>query len=226
VKQQVTFGIVLTRTDYGEADRIVTFITPDYGKIHVMARGVRKIKSKMAGGIELFSVSEITYMQGRGELARLLSARLQTHYGNIVRDITRVQLGYALIKMLHRATEDQTDASYFDLINRSLRALDDDRIPDTLIDAWFQSQLLKLEGRSPNLVVVADSHEGQFNFDYESVSFRPFSTGSYNANHIKVMRLLFSEYPPERIVNVQGTLDLLPTLMPLIAILRRDYLKQ
>ena len=50
-----TKAIVLRRTDYGEADRILQLLTPS-GKRSVIARGVRKEKSKLAGGIELFSV--------------------------------------------------------------------------------------------------------------------------------------------------------------------------
>ena len=49
-----TLGYVLRRTNYGEADRILNIITPE-GKISAIAKGVRKEKSKLAGGIEMFS---------------------------------------------------------------------------------------------------------------------------------------------------------------------------
>ena len=61
-----TSAIILKRVDYGEADRILTLLTPDHGKLSLMAKGVRKIKSKLAGGIELFSISTITFAEGRG----------------------------------------------------------------------------------------------------------------------------------------------------------------
>jgi len=48
-----TKAIVLRRTNYGEADRIIQFITP-VGKISAIAKGVRREKSRLAGGIELF----------------------------------------------------------------------------------------------------------------------------------------------------------------------------
>jgi DNA repair protein RecO (recombination protein O) len=79
MKQQSTKAVILTRTDYGEADRIMTFLTPELGKVRAMAKGVRKPKSKLAGGIELFSVSDITYIVGRSELQTLVSTRLDTH---------------------------------------------------------------------------------------------------------------------------------------------------
>jgi DNA repair protein RecO (recombination protein O) len=73
MQQLQTRGIILSRTDFGEADRILTVLTPQQGKLRLMAKGVRKIKSKLAGGIELFSVSDITYIRGKGELGTLIS---------------------------------------------------------------------------------------------------------------------------------------------------------
>ena len=70
-----TQAIVLRRTNFGEADRILTLLTP-LGQRGAMARGVRREKSKLAGGIELFGVSDVVLQQGKGDLATLTSARL------------------------------------------------------------------------------------------------------------------------------------------------------
>ena len=60
-------AIVLRRTNYGEADRILQLLTPE-GRRSVMAKGVRREKSKLAGGIELFALTDVVIGQGRGEL--------------------------------------------------------------------------------------------------------------------------------------------------------------
>src|SRR5690242_5205855 len=151
MQQQVTTAIVLARTNFGEADRILTFITPEYGKLRLMARGVRKVKSKLAGGIELFSVSDITFVQGRGEIGTLISARLLKHYGHIVSGIERVQLGYDLIKLLNRTIEDEAEKAYFELLEQAFQALDGLANSDELVRTWFTAQLLRLGGRMPNL---------------------------------------------------------------------------
>ena len=70
-----TEAIVLRRTDYGEADRILQLLTPE-GKKSVVAKGVRREKSKLAGGIELFSVSEVVIHEGKGDLGILTGAKL------------------------------------------------------------------------------------------------------------------------------------------------------
>ena len=71
-----TQAIVLRRTNYGEADRILNILTPQ-GKMAVMARGVRKEKSRLAGGIEMFCLSDIVVHQGRSEFAILTSAKMK-----------------------------------------------------------------------------------------------------------------------------------------------------
>jgi DNA repair protein RecO len=220
---------VLTRTDYGEADRIVTLLTPEYGKLRLMARGVRKVKSRLAGGIELFSISEIGFVQGRGELGTLISARLIEHYGLIIRDIERVQQGYTLIKMLHRATEDQTEPEYFGLLQQTLAALNDPAISLELIGLWFQAQLLRLSGHTPNLRTDTSGQAlapaEHYLFDFDSVAFRPHAEGQSTAAHIKVLRLLCSDNPPQAITQVQGLAELLPDVAPLITTMRSTYIR-
>ena len=47
-----TEGIILKRRDFGEADRIVTMFTKDFGKVIALAKGVRRPRSKKAGHLE------------------------------------------------------------------------------------------------------------------------------------------------------------------------------
>lgn len=224
MNQLLTQGIVLSRTDYGEADRIITLLTPDHGKVRVMGRGVRKLKSKLAGGIELFSVSDISYIPGRGEICTLVSTRLVKHYGHIVEDIDRVQLGYELIKTLNKATEDQPDREYFDLLEQAFQVLDDANIDIIFVRTWFEAQLLRLAGHAPNLQTDASGQKltaaGVYTFDFESMSFAPHPEASFTADHIKTMRLLFSTNQPLVLARVQGMEQTMQDVAPLIRTLR------
>jgi DNA repair protein RecO (recombination protein O) len=219
--QQRTTAIILTRTDFGEADRILTLLTPELGKLRLMARGVRKIKSKLAGGIELFSISDITFIRGRGDIGTLISARLDRHYGDIVKQIDRVQLGYEIIKKIHKATEDAPEAEYFHLLEQSFRALDDNAISTPLVRLWFSAQLVKLAGQTPNLVSDTAQRKLQtgvnYNFDFDSMSFLFNENGHYGTNHIKLLRLLFSNNVPAVINHIENLELLLSTVAPMIA---------
>lgn len=228
MKPLTTQGIILHRTAYGEADRIITILTPEQGKLRLMARGVRKVKSKLAGGIELFSVSDLTYMHGKGEIGTLLSSRLVKHYGNIIQDIERVQLGYELIKMLDRATEDHPEEAYFKLLVTSFEDLNDPQIDLILIKLWFQAQLLRQAGHSPNLQTDTTGQKlkpnTKYNFDFNIMAFLPAAGGRFNANHIKTLRLLFSQNSPNALNQVQGIGDLLPVCRGLLETLTASFL--
>lgn len=229
MKQFVTRGIVLGRTDYGEAARIITLLTPDHGKLRLMARGVRKPKSKLAGGIELFSTADITFIRGRGEIGTLISARLIKYYSTIVQDLDRVQLGYELIKILNRATEDQPEAEYFDLLEQAFSALDDANIDLELIRTWFKAQLLRQAGHSPNLTTDTDGDkltpDQTYSFDFESMALMPRDNGQFTAAHIKTLRLLFSGHPPQDIHKVQGLSKLLTDLSPLVHTMLTSHIR-
>jgi DNA repair protein RecO len=208
MKALVTEGIVLSRINFGEADRILTILTPEQGKLRLIAKGVRKIKSKLAGGVELFSVTEISYISGKSDIGTLVSSRLKTHYGRIVTDIDRVQLGYDLIKTINRATEDHPESDYFDLLNEAFLSLDDHEIDNDLIKLWFGAQLLKINGHMPNLYT---NYNGQkleadhsYSFDVDEMVFSDNSKGRFKASNIKVMRLVFSDNSLSDIKRVDG----------------------
>jgi DNA repair protein RecO (recombination protein O) len=205
----------------------LTILTPNNGKLRLMAKGVRRVKSKLAGGIELFSVSDISYLKGRGEIGTLVSSQLLEHYGNIVMDLDRVQLGYALIKQLNRATEDDVEPEYFALLHEVFKALDDQSIPDEMIRLWFTAQLLRMGGHTPNLETDAQgrklSASNRYTFDFEAVSFADHPAGVFRADSIKALRIFFSHVTPGTINRVNGISEQLPAVKPLIQALQSTY---
>ena len=220
-------AIVLSRTNYGEADRIITFITPTEGKIRLMARGVRKIKSKLAGGIELFSTSDVTFIRGKGEIGTLVSTRLIKHYGTIIKDIERVQMGYELIKHLNKATEDNSEGEYYDLLEEVFGSLNNKDVSLDVVNMWFHCQLLKFSGHTPNMQTDSSGNkltaDTKYNFDFETVGFSAHSSGRFDANHIKAMRLLFSSHSPIQLSTIEGFEAGTYMVKPLINTLQKTY---
>lgn len=220
MKQTVTRAIVLARTNYQEADRILTFLTPEQGKVRALAKGVRKSKSKMAGGIELFSVSEIGYIKGKGELCTLTSSRLIKHYGTIVQDIERTMLGYDLIKLLNKVTEDHPEPEYFDLLIDAFTALDTASVHQDIVRLWFYAQLLRIAGYTPSLRQDSTGkplqQDGSYAFDYDDMAFVPRPDGTYGADHIKFLRLTFSGNKPEVLQQIKGVDKLLQACLQLV----------
>src|SRR6266516_3377843 len=60
-----TEAVVLKGYDYGEADRILTLLTPEHGKVRAIAKGVRRTKSRKAGHLDLFTRSNLLLAHGR-----------------------------------------------------------------------------------------------------------------------------------------------------------------
>ena len=226
-----TQGIVLKRTDYNEADRIITFLTPDQGKITVLARGVRKTKSKLAGGIELFSISDITYINGRGEVHTLVSTRLVKHFGKIVTDLNRTNLGYDFIKLLDRSTEEHPEPEYFELLAHGFEALDDKNVNIDLIEVWFKAQLLRMAGHSPNL--KTDEHDEKLDekdkylFNFETMNFNKdgVHNNSFDASSIKFLRLLFSGNLPGVLNKIKSVEVLSAQARPLVNSMMQTYIQ-
>ncbi len=218
-EQIITTGIVLARTDFQEADRILIVLTPDHGKLHAIAKGVRRPRSKLAGGIELLSVSDITYLPGRGELGTLISTRLLTHYGNIVQDIQRTMLAYEFLKRINRITEDAAGEEYFTLLQRSLAALNDPKLSAQLAELWFTMQLLHVTGHLPNLQTDTEgvklTAEGEYLFDLDSMALRPQSGGPIRANHIKLLRLAYVTDSPIVLKQIKSIDQTLPEALQL-----------
>src|SRR5690606_18096132 len=208
---------------YGEADRIITFLTADYGKLRVMAKGVRKSKSKLAGGIELFSVSELQFIKGNGDIGTLVSARLISHYGNIVKDLERTNVAYLMLKISDKVLEDTAGEEYFTALQESLAALHNPQIPTGLVEMSFTMRLLQLLGHVPDFSKDAKGNaldpEGRFVFDYEAGLFVPDQNGGFDKNHIKLLKLL-AYNNPAALAQVQGGGRLSEELMPLVRSLR------
>ncbi|HET9721664.1 MAG TPA: DNA repair protein RecO [Candidatus Saccharimonadales bacterium] len=224
-----TQAIVLARTDFGEADRILTFITPDQGKVKAIAKGVRKTKSKLAGGIELFSVSDISFIPGRKEISTVVSTRLKKHYGQIVKDLDRTAVGFELIKRINKATEDSPEPAYFYLLQEAFEALDDSSVDFNLIKLWFDMQLLRLGGHSPNLYSDDKGHkllpDSTYTFDFDNVRFVKNSRGKFTSGHIKFLRIGFSASVPRILNRINNANELAAATGPLIQSLLQSYIR-
>ncbi len=205
-------ALVLRRTNYGEADRIVKLLTPD-GQLSVMARGVRREKSKLAGGIELFATSDIVVHAGRGELGVLTSARLETFYAHILEDYDRLQFGYEAINAVAKASDTVDDSGWFTVLEQVYAGLDRASVPLQLVQSWFYLQYARLTGYELSLErdvlgskLAADK---RYMYDVAEKGLRPSEQGDITANHIKYLRLMAAK-PLLTVAQVGGVEAILP----------------
>jgi recombinational DNA repair protein (RecF pathway) len=140
-----------------------------------------------------------------------------------------VQLGYDLLRLVNRVTEDNAEAEYFDLLEHAFEALDDSTVPSELICLWFYAQLLRLDGHTPNLHVDVKgkklSPDTVYRFDYDTIGLVPDDQGMFTAAHIKYLRLLFSDNQPAVLLRVRGQAELLAAVRPIIEAMRNTFIR-
>lgn len=189
-----TFGYVLRRTNYGEADRILNILTPN-GKVSAIAKGVRKEKSKLAGGIEMFSLIDFNIHFGRGEMGIVTSAKMIRHYGEIIKDYPKMELAAGFLRKISKASEVSDSEEYFNILGQSLSALNS-RFDDSLIEAWFLLNLSRVSGEEINLYRDADDKKLEartcYVWDYQSNCFLKKDNGEFSENEIKLLRLMIT----------------------------------
>ena len=228
MQQLKSKAIVLSRFNYRETDRILTVLTPNYGKIRLIAKGSRAMKSKLAGSIELFTINEIGFIKGKGDIATLIHGRMDINFPLIILDIKRVQLGYELLKIIDHTTEDETETEFFNLLAASLAGLNDKASSIELTRLWFLCRLIAVSGHMPNLMTdnqgVNLRPDKQYIFDSQSMSFTIRINGSYGSNHIKFLRLAFSCRQPGILNRVDGNGLLVNELTPMINAIYEAYL--
>ncbi len=207
-----TRALVLRRTNYGEADRIVKCLTPE-GQLSVMARGVRREKSKLAGGIELFAVSDIVVHSGKGELGILTSARLEKFYEHILEDYDRLQFGYEAINAVSKASDTIDDGGWFAVLEQVYAGLDQRMVPLQLVQSWFYLQYAGLTGYELSLErdvlgnrLTADK---RYMYDVAEKGLRPSEQGDITADHIKYLRLTVAK-PLLTVAQIGGIEAILP----------------
>jgi DNA repair protein RecO (recombination protein O) len=143
-------AVVLRQRDLGEADRIVVLYTPHRGKLSAVAKGVKRPRSKLAGGLQLFTQAEILLAVGR-TLEVITQVRPVEAYYRLRTDMARFAHASYAVELLDVLTEERApDPDLFALLVAVLHGLDQESDPATLLRG-FELQLLTRLGYGPEL---------------------------------------------------------------------------
>lgn len=118
-----TEGIIIKRRNYGEADRILTVLTKDFGKLSIKAAGVRKITSRRSAHIELLNHSSLNLYLGKG-MHVLTEVRMIEDHRLVKQDFAKVGLAYHMCELVDGLCPDnQENSTVFFLLKNALQAL-------------------------------------------------------------------------------------------------------
>lgn len=148
-------GIVLGRRNYGEADRILSVYSKDQGRISLMAKGIRRPKSKKRGHVEIFSYIKFQALNGRG-LDLMTEADIVLDFKKIRLSLKKVSLAYYFMEVVGKIThEGEANLELFNLLLNSLKQLEEtSNLKD--LRMGFVLKLLTLMGYWPENKIMGD----------------------------------------------------------------------
>lgn len=144
----VTRGIVLRETETKEADKILTVLTPDFGKIAVIARGVRRKTCRFAAAAQSLAYSELTLYQ-KGNWYYLNEGSTMELFAELRQDLERLSLGFYFAELTETIAGEESAPAVLSHLLNGLYALGKLKYPPELVKAAFELKLLCLAGYEP-----------------------------------------------------------------------------
>ena len=145
----VVRGIVLRETETKEADKILTLLTAECGKISVIARGVRRKSCKYAACAQPLAYSEWTLYQ-KGDWYYANDGSTLELFNGLRTDLEAMALGFYMAELTEAVTTEETEVTELlrHLLN-GLYALSALHKPAALVKPAFEMKLLSLAGYEP-----------------------------------------------------------------------------
>jgi DNA repair protein RecO (recombination protein O) len=146
-----TEAIVLKAADLGEADRLLTTYTKEFGKIQIAARGIKKAESKLRYHLEPLSYIFLILVNGKN-LKIVKDAVSKDQFLSMRKDLERMEVAYKIVDLINELiVGEEKDEGIWNLTLQTFKNLN---VEDKTIDVVknFQDNLLRLLGYEPEFV--------------------------------------------------------------------------
>src|SRR5881398_985551 len=145
-------AVVIGSFPLGESDRVVTFYSRDFGKIRGVAKASRRLRSRFAGALELFTLGELVFFDtDRSELVRIDHFDIVRPFGRVRGDLERLGQASWIVEWVARLTaERDRHVALYALLVRSLRALEGP-VPPSRVALCFGVRAVETLGHRPRL---------------------------------------------------------------------------
>lgn len=150
-KTYSTDVICLRTYDFGEADKILHLYSPEHGRISVIAKGVKKTNSKLAGACELLNLSEVQLSKGKN-LDVLCQYQPKETFIGIRSDLLKLAYGLLFAELVNMTAIDMDSHAVFHDLKKALLLLDQADEAETIpLGIEFQLAILQAAGYHPVL---------------------------------------------------------------------------
>jgi DNA repair protein RecO (recombination protein O) len=150
-----TEGIILRRSNFGEANLILHIYTKDFGKIEVVARSARKEQGKLKGHLEPFLYCDFVIVNGR-KMDTVANSFILESFLYLRENMEKALPAFSVLEIADKMTiEDYRDERVFYLLKKSLIFLNDnskkDYVSNLLLVLFFEINFLSLSGFRPHM---------------------------------------------------------------------------
>jgi DNA repair protein RecO (recombination protein O) len=149
-----TKGLFLERKDRGEADQLFTIYTKDFGKLEILGKAIRKIKSKLRSGANNFCISEVEFIQGKA-YKTLTDTLLIDKFEGLKKDLKKIKIAYQIAETFNNLVREQEkDKGIWNLLKEIFKDLSNSQFTISRIQLlyyYFLWKLFSFLGYSPQL---------------------------------------------------------------------------
>lgn len=156
-----TNAIVLSDSELGDQDKIITLLSDQYGKIRAVAKGARRLKSRFAPAVQMPSyVNAVLYRSQRIEVDTFNECKIKSPFLGIRNELVRLSYGYYLVELIMKFIRGaETPPFLFDLVLKMLFLLE--KTPEKSLPVLmrsFELKMLTILGYRPYLAGCVDCH--------------------------------------------------------------------
>lgn len=209
----------------GEADRLVTMLSPEYGQVRAIAKGVRRTTGRLTGHIELLNQVRVSVAEGRN-LDVIVEAHCIDSFPGLQENLDRLSTALYLAELAdgfsvpegHKPPDAQGKSMY-ELLVRTLSLLAGGEHKHKLV-LYFQLTLLKLSGLSPEITICVECGRPLEKRDHSYSAMAggvicpvciPGLPGPFSSASVSVIKVL--RYYRERTLTSALDLDVPPPIL-------------
>ena len=145
-----TDAIVLTRFDLGEADRVLTLITPELGKLKAIAKGIRRPTSRLGGSLEPFAELHVNLARGR-TFDVVTGVAVERAFLRLRDSLESTATAWYLAELADRSLEERHAAEPIYLLLRRAYELLDAGMAPVRVARWYEMRLADELGMRPEV---------------------------------------------------------------------------
>lgn len=146
-------GVVIRSDDYGEADRFFTVFSKDFGKIRVFGKGIRKIKAKLRGGLQILNHIHLEFVQGKHFFTATEAVNIDS-FILIKNDPEKLGAVFYLFGILDQLVKEGKDERIWLLVSKIIKKIEEPKFSGpklSLLIHYFEWNLLDILGYHPEL---------------------------------------------------------------------------